>query len=141
MILNSAHDWLFEPASDAASIRLEGRIETRNVLRAMIAKEIESGRLTPRRRKRIVQFASQLGLSPIEAGDLVQQCRLNSDEVANVHRPSSPNLRGIPRYELGFSQAESDQPFGYFWKQRAYLAIVAGCAMILLFLFVLHSSM
>jgi hypothetical protein len=43
----------------------------------MIAEEARCGRLTPIRRARIVRFASQLGLSAVETGRLIEECRRN----------------------------------------------------------------
>ena len=50
-------------------------IETRDVFRQMIAMELRNGRLTPARRRRIVRYAAQMGLSAVEAGQLIAACR------------------------------------------------------------------
>ncbi len=48
---------------------------TELILRTMIETEIRTGRLTPARRRRVVKYAMGMGLSAIEAGRLVAQCR------------------------------------------------------------------
>ena len=50
-------------------------IDTRDVFRQMIAMELRNGRLTAGRRRRIVRYASQMGLSAVEAGQLIAACR------------------------------------------------------------------
>ncbi len=50
-------------------------IETREIFRQMIAEELRSGRLTTARRRRVVRYAAQMGLSATEAGRLVDDCR------------------------------------------------------------------
>ncbi len=41
----------------------------------MIAHEVRSGTLTAARRRRIVRYAAKMGLTAVEAGELVQECR------------------------------------------------------------------
>ena len=53
-------------------------IDTRDVFRALIEDELRGGRLTRARRKRIVQYATQLHMSAVEAGELIEACRLSS---------------------------------------------------------------
>jgi len=48
---------------------------TELILRTMIESELRTGRLTPARRRRVVRYAMALGLSAVEAGRLVAQCR------------------------------------------------------------------
>ncbi len=50
-------------------------INTHDVFRQLITDELRSGRLTPARRRRIVRYAAQLGLSAVQAGRLVNACR------------------------------------------------------------------
>lgn len=50
-------------------------IDTVEVFRKLILDELRSGRLTPSRRRRIVQYAAHLGLSAVQAGRLVEVCR------------------------------------------------------------------
>lgn len=50
-------------------------ISTRDVFERLIDEELRSGRLTPWRRRRIVRYAARLGLSAVEAGRYVDQCR------------------------------------------------------------------
>jgi hypothetical protein len=61
------------------------RIAAADVYHEMIASEVRNGRLTRARRRRIVRYAAQLGLSAVEAGRLVTKCReqaLESDDPA-----------------------------------------------------------
>jgi len=51
------------------------RIEMRDVFHQLIADELRNGRLTQERRKRIIRYAAQLGLSAVEAGRLITTCR------------------------------------------------------------------
>ena len=51
------------------------RIEMRDVFHQMIADELRNGRLTQERRKRIIRYAAQLGLSAVEAGRLITTCK------------------------------------------------------------------
>ena len=58
-------------------------IDTRDIFRQMIALEVRNGRLTPARRRRIVRYAAQMGLSAVEAGQLITASRkevLESDD-------------------------------------------------------------
>ena len=58
-------------------------IDTRDIFRQMIADEIRSGRLSRGRRRRIVRYATSMGVSAVEAGKLIAACRdqlLDSDE-------------------------------------------------------------
>jgi|GEM_PF-5145707 len=49
--------------------------DSRAVYREMIIHEIKNGALSPWRRKRIVRYAAKLGLSAVEAGRLLAECR------------------------------------------------------------------
>jgi hypothetical protein len=51
------------------------RLTTESIFREMIAQELRAGRLTRAGRRRIVQYAAQLGLSAIDAGRLLAECR------------------------------------------------------------------
>ena len=58
---------------------------TREIFRQLIANEIRSGRLTPARRRRIVRYAASLGMSAVEAGELITACHkqiMESDDPA-----------------------------------------------------------
>ena len=50
-------------------------IDTRDIFRELIATELRHGRLTQARRRRIVRYAAQMGLSAVEAGRLITACR------------------------------------------------------------------
>ena len=77
-------------------------IDTRDVFRQMIALELRNGRLTPARRRRIVRYAAQMGLSAVEAGQLIAACRketLRSDDPTERYhalRLVEPTPRRIP---------------------------------------------
>ncbi len=51
------------------------RLDTENILREMIAHELRAGRLTAGRRAHVMRFGSELGLSVVETGRLIAQCR------------------------------------------------------------------
>lgn len=65
------------------------KIEMRDVFHQMIAEELRNGRLTQERRKRIIRYAAQLGLSAVEAGRLITTCREqvleSADSVGRRH--------------------------------------------------------
>lgn len=60
------------------------KIEMRDVFHQMIADELRNGRLTQERRKRIIRYAAQLGLSAVEAGRLITTCREQVLESADT---------------------------------------------------------
>ncbi len=58
------------------------------IFRELIADEVRTGRLTRARRRRIVQYAAQLGLSAVQVGRLIAECRrqaTRSDDPAVRH--------------------------------------------------------
>lgn len=59
------------------------RIAAADVYYEMIASELRNGRLTRARRRRIVRYAAQLGLSAVEAGRLIVECRERALESAD----------------------------------------------------------
>ena len=71
--------WPYEVAAtgeDAADVpTFVPQIDTEEVFMQLIADELRRGRLTPARRRRIVQYAAGLGLSARQAGRLVEACR------------------------------------------------------------------
>jgi hypothetical protein len=62
---------------------------TRSIFRQLIFDEIRSGRLTAARRRRIIAYAARLGLSAVQAGELIAACReqvlANGDSVERAH--------------------------------------------------------
>jgi len=50
-------------------------MDMQDVFRQLIADEIRNGRLTAAQRRRIIGYAAQLGLSAVQAGQLVSECR------------------------------------------------------------------
>jgi len=50
-------------------------IDTNMVFRELILDEIRSGRLSRSRRRRIVRYAAALGLSAVDAGNMIAECR------------------------------------------------------------------
>lgn len=66
------------------------------ILRTMIANEIRTGRLTPARRRRVVKYAMGLGLTAVEAGCLIAECR--DEALASEHPVERETaLRLIPK--------------------------------------------
>lgn len=63
-------------------------LDAKEIFREMILTEICSGRLTARRRARIVRYAAQLGLSALQAGRLISECQLVAFEESPSPRPS-----------------------------------------------------
>jgi hypothetical protein len=51
------------------------RLDNQTIFREMIARELRCGRLTGAQRARIVRYASQMGLSAVETGKLIDECR------------------------------------------------------------------
>lgn len=114
-------DWLISSPSEGESNGYQGAMDIAEILRAMIEHEARSGRLTSWRRHRIIQFAAQLGISPIEAGRLVQAWR---DEVLQAESQSDalfPSLRLV-----GPGSGSNRRTSGFF-------AILAGAGLILAF--------
>jgi hypothetical protein len=83
-------------------------IDTKEIFRELIAEEIRSGRMTARRRRRIVRYAASMGLSAVQAGELMAACRdelMESDRLEDRYRAlrmddpppatSSPWIRAI----------------------------------------------
>ncbi len=64
-------------------------ISNREIFREMIAHEVRAGRLDRARRQRIVRYAAQLGLSAVETGAMIQDCRaeaiLSEDPLIREH--------------------------------------------------------
>lgn len=69
-------------------------LDQREIFCELIAAEVRCGRLTPMRRARIVRFASQLGLSATEAGQMIAQCkRMASAGDAELSEAWIPRLQ------------------------------------------------
>jgi len=49
-------------------------LSNKAIFRHLIGEEIRNGRLSAHRRKRIVQYASHLGISAVEMGQMIEQC-------------------------------------------------------------------
>ena len=82
---------LRSPSSSRSEARASylSALHTRDIFRQLIADEIRTGRLTPARRRRVVQYAASMGLSAVEAGQLISACRkelLTSEDPAERHR-------------------------------------------------------
>jgi len=54
-------------------------LDIRGIFRALIADEVRQGRLSPFRRRRIIQYAAHLGLSVEEVGSLIAECRSEAE--------------------------------------------------------------
>ncbi len=63
------------PSSGAEVSNRPLRLDTQTIFREMIARELRCGRLTAAQRARIVRYASQMGLSAVETGELIAECR------------------------------------------------------------------
>ena len=92
-------------------------IELTEVFRALIKEELRHGKLTPLRRRRIIQYAAAMGLSAAQTGALIEQCRREALENG------SPEIR---RQDLRLVHPEPPiVPAGI------KLALAAGIAVIL----------
>lgn len=64
-------------------------IDTDDIFRMLIADELRHGRLNGAQRRRIIRYAARLGLSAVQIGRLVEECRedalLSSDPVERRH--------------------------------------------------------
>jgi hypothetical protein len=63
------------PSSGAEVSNRPLRLDNRTIFRELIARELRCGRLTAAQRARIVRYASQMGLSAVETGELIAECR------------------------------------------------------------------
>ena len=65
------------------------RIENHEIFRQLIAEELRRGRLSNAERRRIVRYAAGMGLSAVDAGKLVADCReealLDGDPTVRQH--------------------------------------------------------
>ena len=55
-------------------------LAVRDVFRQLIADEVRNGRMTPSVRRRIVRYAAAMGLSAVEAGQLISACSAELEE-------------------------------------------------------------
>jgi len=64
-------------------------IGTRDIFRKLIADELRSGRLTRSQRYRIVRYGTSMGLSAVQMGRLINECReevlQSRDETERYH--------------------------------------------------------
>ncbi len=111
----------------------------REIFRAMLEWEAMSGSLTPSRRRRLVRYAAQLGLSATQAGELIRACvdrpsveRAGIDPQSAETESPPPNLRYVPA-----PGSESEATSWWRWARLApfclaSLAIAALLALRLL---------
>ena len=93
------------------------KIEMREIFHQMIADELRNGRLTKDRRKRVIRYAAQLGLSAVEAGRLITTCR------EQVLKSADPVERG---YALKLVEPAPERiPVAFKLAAVVVLAIVA----------------
>ena len=52
------------------------KIGCESIFRRMIENEMRAGRMSKGRRRKLIQFGSHLGLSPVEVGELIARCRM-----------------------------------------------------------------
>ncbi len=90
------------------------------IFRELIAVELRAGRLTPSRRARIVRYASQIGLSAVQAGRFITECR----DDALDH--SDESIRG-------FALRLADPPPRRF-ALSPHVAIITGILLIVIWL-------
>lgn len=69
-------------------------IESHDVFRQLIEEEIRNGRLSTSRRRRIVRYAAQLGLSATQAGRLIEASRAEFQQE-RASRNSQSQLRWV----------------------------------------------
>jgi hypothetical protein len=60
---------------DSGAASRPARLDQQTIFRELIAQELRAGRLNRAGRKRIVQYAAHHGLTAVESGDLISQCR------------------------------------------------------------------
>jgi len=90
-----------------------------DLFRELIRAEIRHGRLSPWRRRRIVQYAAQLKLSAVEAGRMIEECR---DELLTDEDPLAA--------EHAFALVtESEKSYSLLWNVAF---ILAGLAMLII---------
>jgi len=81
---------------------MRGELTHREIFREMIAQEVRCGRMDAARRRRIVRYAAQLGLSAVEAGEMIETCR------EEALRSEDPIIR---RHALRLVEAPPAMPF------------------------------
>ena len=77
-----------QPAAGDEVGQHDRRIASREVFEALLDAELRSGRLDRAGRRRIIAFASQLGLSALEVGRMIEQARktaLEDEDPAARH--------------------------------------------------------
>lgn len=76
-----AHDGIVEPAlADAGEHReFAGPVDQEAIFQKLLWDELRAGRLTKRRRRRILQYAAQLGFSAREIGDLLDHTKQHAE--------------------------------------------------------------
>lgn len=72
-----------------------GPVDMDAVFRSLIELECRCGALSRSRRRRIIQYGAQLGLSPVELGALIDQAVRAQSK--NTHRPGALRLRAAKR--------------------------------------------
>ncbi len=83
-------------------VRFAPPMDVREIFRQMILREVRDGRLTAARRRRIVRYTAQMGLSPVEAGQLIADCRAEVFQdpepavLSRTPRLAEPKPRRIP---------------------------------------------
>ncbi len=83
------HPLLDDKQTPQNSSIFQPSIAVDEIFEHMFVQELRDGRLTPKRRKRLVQYAAQMGLSARQAGVLMDRCCQNAivkgDEPAYGH--------------------------------------------------------
>lgn len=95
------------------------------IFREMIVHEIKNGRLSPWRRRRIVRYAAKMGLSAVEAGRLLCECRKQAMAELDASKETSTLQLRIPDTD--------DHSTATRVAIAVALAILVNAAVILLF--------
>lgn len=70
-------------------------LDTNEIFRTLIADEVRTGQLSPSRRRRIIQYASHLGLTAVQVGEMIESCRREAPAGDDLRERAHP-FRFIP---------------------------------------------
>jgi len=109
-------------ASGLGAFAGSSQSDAKTVFRALILAELRAGRLTRSGRARIVRYSSRIGLSPVEAGQLISQCA--KEALQDVD----------PKVQRIALQLTTPPPLKVFWS-GSMIAIASGLGVIILWAF------
>ena len=99
------------------------RYQLHKIFREVVKSEVADGRLSPWRRRKLVQYAASLRISAVEAGELIQEAiRARGVEEIGEEEPA-PRLRLVP---------PARRTWPIWAKLTAALAVVALIRLIVL---------